>query len=64
MQVFIERTQQRQELEFSGVAKDLLQELHIGTEEVLIIRNGTLVTEDETLETTDEIRLLSVISGG
>jgi sulfur carrier protein ThiS len=60
----MERTQEATELEFTGSAKDLLDKLHICAEDVLIIRNGQLVTEDESLETTDSIKLLSVISGG
>ena len=64
MQIFMERTQEKLDKSFSGLAKDLLLSLSIGTEEVLIIRNGQLVTEDEELVDSDDIKLLSVISGG
>lgn len=64
MNIFIERTKEDQSIEFSGTALDLLSKLNIVPQEVLIIRNGTLVTEDEILESTDTIRLLSVVSGG
>lgn len=64
MEIFMERTQQTMSRSFSGVASDLLSNLGIGSEEVLIIRNGELVTEDELLTNEDSIKLLSVISGG
>jgi len=51
-------------LEFSGSAKELLVKLDLNPEAVLIARNGALVTLDETLFDTDEIKILSVISGG
>lgn len=64
MNIFIERTQESMEKSFSGPAVNLLKELHTSSEEVLIIRNGALVTEDEVLEDSDTIKLLSIISGG
>lgn len=64
MRIMIERTQHSLEKDFSGVAKDLLKELGILVEDVLIIKNKKLVTEDEDLGNEDEITLLSVISGG
>ncbi|MBI2662197.1 MoaD/ThiS family protein [Candidatus Woesearchaeota archaeon] len=44
--------------------KDLLQQLNINSETVIIIRNNTVITEDELLKNDDEIELLSVVSGG
>ena len=64
MNISIERTKESFEKEFSGTGKDLLKELEILVEDVLIIRNGQLVTEDEVLVNEDSIKLLSVISGG
>lgn len=64
MKIYIERTGETIEKEFSGPASKLLEELHILTDEILVIRNGKLVAEDEELETGDDLRLLSVISGG
>lgn len=64
MKISIERTKETIEKEFSGNAKSLLQELNILVEDVLIIKNGQLVIEDEALNNDDEIKLLSVISGG
>lgn len=64
MNISIERTKEEFEKEYSGSAKNLLKELDMLVEDVLIIRNNQLVTEDETLEQEDTIKLLSVISGG
>jgi len=64
MDIFIERTKETKSIDFSGNATDLLKELGLTAQEVLIIRNGTLVTEDEELDSGDNIRLLSVVSGG
>ena len=64
MIILIERTKEEFKKKFNGTAKDLLHELNILIEDVLIIRNNQLVTEDEKLLDTDIIKLLSVISGG
>ena len=64
MKVIIERDNEEKELAFAGEAKKLLKQLELNKETVLIVRNGTLVTEDEILENTDEVTLLSIISGG
>jgi sulfur carrier protein ThiS len=41
-----------------------LKRLGVNPLSVLAIRNGTLVTEDETLQDQDEVELIEVISGG
>lgn len=64
MQIFIERTQENLEKQFSGTAGELLASLGFTSQDVLIICNNKLVTEDEFLENNDSIKLLSVISGG
>lgn len=42
----------------------LLHRLDINRESVLLIRNGTLVPGDDTLEDGDEVEVRPVISGG
>ena len=49
---------------FSGRGSLLLKELNLNASTVLMVRNGTLVPEDEFLKDTDEIKILSVVSGG
>ena len=63
MHVFIERTKETKELPASSVS-ELLVRLDIIPDEVLVMRNGALVTEDERLADDDTVRILSVISGG
>lgn len=63
MEVFIERTRERRSVGASSVS-ELLSSLGIVPDEVLVMRNGSLATEDEVLEESDEVRVLSVISGG
>ena len=64
MKIMVERPKRTLEQTFEGKASELLEMLELPAEEVIVIRNGTLVTEDEVLADTDEIELLSVISGG
>lgn len=64
MRIEIERTKQSFEKDFTGTGRELLASLNMLVEDVLIIKNGILVTEHEELENQDTIKLLSVISGG
>jgi sulfur carrier protein ThiS len=64
MKVLIERNNEEKNLDFSGTCKELLEKLEINSEEVLIIKNNELVSLDEPCSNGDEIRLLSVVSGG
>lgn len=43
---------------------DLLRHLEIVPESVLVIREATLLTRDETLEADDELEVRPVLSGG
>jgi len=63
MRVFIERTEE----ECASAAKDVsswLVELGVNPETVLVVKNGVLVTMDAELSAEDEVRVISVISGG
>ncbi len=64
MKIYLEQQNKKLNKKFKGSAKKLLSELSISASAVLIIKNGELVNEDELLKDTDEIRLLSVVSGG
>ena len=49
----------------SGLSvSDLLKELMINPVTVIVSRNNELILEDEKLNDNDEIKILSVISGG
>lgn len=42
----------------------LLRELQIVPESVLVIRDATLLTRDESLDESDEVEVRPVLSGG
>lgn len=44
--------------------QEALAQLHLDTEAHLVMRNGALIQEDETLQEGDVIRLLPVMIGG
>jgi sulfur carrier protein ThiS len=44
--------------------RDALKMNHILTEEVIGIRQGEVITDDEILKSGDEIKLIAAISGG
>ena len=64
MKIIIEKNKEEKEINFSGTCAELLKKLEINSEEVLIIKNNELVSLDELCEQDDEIKLLSVVSGG
>lgn len=47
-----------------GTVAALLTELRIVPESVLVIRDSTLLTRDESLEDDDELEVRPVLSGG
>ncbi|MFP4523709.1 MAG: MoaD/ThiS family protein [Candidatus Woesearchaeota archaeon] len=63
MKVFVERTGGWRESDASSV-RALLDEVGVDAESVLVVRNGSLVAGDASLEPDDEVKVLSVISGG
>jgi len=63
MKVYFDKTKETTELEASTV-KELLDKLKLNPETVLITKNNELLTENESLNKKDEIKILSVISGG
>ncbi len=44
--------------------QQLLKRLDLLPESVLVVRNGTLVTEDQRLLPEDEVKIVAVVSGG
>lgn len=53
-----------QEFDFEGSAEELLKKLNINLETVVITKNNELITEDESLKNSDQIKIISVVSGG
>ncbi len=52
------------ELKGGMTARDAIRKTGLDPEAVLVIRNGELVTDDVILADSDDVRLVSVISGG
>jgi len=63
MKVFIERTNEYREVK-AGTVRELLELLDINPTTVIVAKNNELVTEDAKLNKKDNVKLLSVISGG
>jgi sulfur carrier protein len=64
MEVLIEKTEKRIKIRFEGKVSDLLSRLKVNPETVIVVKNNELVTEEDTLQNRDKIRVMSVISGG
>ena len=64
--VFIDRENKRLglELENGSTVAGLLKKLGINPVTVIVSRNNELIPEGEELNNDDEIKILSVISGG
>ena len=64
--VFIDRENKnaKLDLENNSIVTDLLKKLDINPVTVIVSRNNELILEEEKLNNNDEIRILSVISGG
>ncbi|MBU0757959.1 MAG: MoaD/ThiS family protein [Nanoarchaeota archaeon] len=52
------------ERQFKGKVMNLLKELGINPETVVVTKDNELITEEDILDDSDEIRILSVVSGG
>ena len=64
MELFIEKTNTRKDMKFSGTVSKLLAKLKLNPESVVVVKNNEIVTEDEPLSDSDSVELLSVVSGG
>ncbi|MBI2548097.1 MoaD/ThiS family protein [Candidatus Woesearchaeota archaeon] len=64
MKVLIEKDNQEIEITKACTGFELLAQLSIVPTTVLIVRNGEIAFPEEKLAETDDVKLLSVISGG
>jgi len=64
MDVFIEKTKVEKKIIYAGTVKGLLLKLKINPETVIVTRENTIITEEDTLKDKDKIKIISVISGG
>ena len=52
------------ELDENSKVKDLLNKIDINPVTVIVSKNNEIIMEDEELKDKDEIKIISVISGG
>lgn len=45
-------------------ARDAIKKIGLDPESVLVVVNGTLVTDDVVLKQADQVKLVAVVSGG
>lgn len=64
MTITIHYREKRFEVKSGMTLKDSLKKINILPESILAVRNGEMVLEDEILENGQEVKLISVISGG
>ncbi|MEK6907329.1 MAG: thiamine biosynthesis protein ThiS [Nanoarchaeota archaeon] len=61
--VFIERENKKTNVKARN-AKEIMSILNINPETVLLVKNNELILAEDNLNDNDELKLLSVISGG
>jgi sulfur carrier protein ThiS len=64
MKIFVERTNEKNDLPFTGTVAELLIHLNINPEEVLVTRAEELLIQSSELKDEDTVKILSIISGG
>lgn len=63
VKIFIEKGNKRMNLRVKDI-DEAVKRLNINREEVIIVKNNELAPRNEKLNNSDEIKFLSVISGG
>ena len=66
IKIYIDKDKKNLELELESNAsvKDLLENIKINPVTVIVSRNNDIILEDVKLKDKDDIKILSVISGG
>ena len=66
LKVFYDRESREKTIELGNNAtiKDLLKKMEINPVTVIVSKNNDVVLEDEKLKDKDDIKIISVISGG
>jgi len=65
IRVFIERYYTENNIEFNGNnIGDLLNMLNLDSSRFIVVKNGEIVTEDDTINDGDYIKILDSVSGG
>jgi len=64
VRVFLERENRTESIGFEGSAKELCDKMGVNVQTVVIVKNNGIITESDDIKDNDEVKLLSVISGG
>ena len=66
VKIFLERQNKHENLSIDKEISmaELMQRMKVNPSEVIVVKNGELVTEDARVKVGDEIKFLAVISGG
>lgn len=66
MEIFIEKDNKtiKIKLEKSKKLIDILNELNITKESIILVKNGEIALEETLVEDKDNLKILSVVSGG
>ena len=64
MKLFNEKSQESKDLDFEGTLKELLALEGVNPTTVVLVKNGEVVLDDERVGGDEDVKLLSVISGG
>ena len=65
MKIYLEKDNKSLSLKIKKIdGKKLLEKLKINPSSVILVKNDEVVLEDEILESGDDIKILSVVSGG
>lgn len=66
VKVYIERDNKDVKLDYENPVsvKVVLKKLNISSESVILVKNGNICLDDELVSKDDELKLLSVVSGG
>ena len=63
VKVFIEKENRKTSVKAKDI-EELMKRFNINKEEVIIVKNNELTPRNEKLKDSDEVKFLSVISGG
>ncbi|MBD3204577.1 thiamine biosynthesis protein ThiS [Candidatus Woesearchaeota archaeon] len=64
MKIQLEKDNRTIEKKYSGKVSNLLKELDINPVTVIVLRDQEILTTQDSLRDSDEVIILSVISGG
>jgi sulfur carrier protein ThiS len=64
MNVYIERSNKQHTIAFRGTGEELCKQMQVNPQTVLILKDGELVTEDVDVSDAEEVKLITVVSGG